>query len=56
MSSHVKDIGTYYGVSRDILEDEPQMEELLQRRFTQRMARRLDRAFLRNDPGRITGA
>ena len=53
-SSHVKDIGTYYGVSRDILEDEPQMEELLQRRFTQRMARRLDRAFLRNDPTRTS--
>ena len=51
-SSHVKDIGTYYGVSRDILEDEPQMEELLQGRFTQRMARRLDRAFLKNDPTR----
>ena len=53
-SSHVKDIGTYYGVSRDILEDEPQMEELLQTRFTQRMARRLDRAFLRNDPTRTS--
>ena len=51
-SSHVKDIGTYYGVSRDILEDEPQMEELLRMRFTQRMARRLDRAFLRNNPSR----
>ena len=51
-SSHVKDIGTYYGVSRDILEDEPQMEELLRMRFTQRMGRRLDRAFLRNNPGR----
>ena len=51
-SSHVKDIGTYYGVSRDILDDEPQMEELLRMRFTQRMARRLDRAFLRNDPTR----
>ena len=51
-SSHVKDIGTYYGVSRDILEDEPQMEELLRMRFTQRMARRLDRAFLKNDPTR----
>ena len=51
-SSHVKDIGTYYGVSRDILEDEPQMEELLRMRFTQRMARRLDRAFLKNDPAR----
>ena len=36
-SSHVKDIGTYYGVSRDMLEDEPQMEELLRMRFTQRM-------------------
>ena len=51
-SSHVKDIGTYYGVSRDMLEDEPQMEELLRMRFTQRMARRLDRAFLRNNPAR----
>ena len=51
-SSHVKDIGTFYGVSRDILEDEPQMEELLRTRFTQRMGRRLDRAFLRNDPTR----
>ena len=51
-SSHVKDIGTYYGVSRDILEDEPQMEELLRMRFTQRMGRRLDRAFLKNDPTR----
>ena len=51
-SSHVKDIGTYYGVSRDILEDEPQMEELLRVRFAQRQARRLDRAFLKNDPTR----
>ena len=51
-SSHVKDIGTYYGVSRDILEDEMQMEEILRMRFTQRMARRLDRAFLRNNPAR----
>ena len=51
-SSHVKDIGTYYGVSRDILEDEPQMEELLRMRFTQRMGRRIDRAFLKNDPTR----
>ena len=51
-SSHVKDIGTYYGVSRDILEDEAQMEELLRMRFTQRMGRRLDRAFLKNDPTR----
>ena len=52
VSSHVKDIGTYYGVSRDILEDEPQMEELLRTRFTQRMGRRLDRAFLKNNPTR----
>ena len=55
-SSHVKDIGTYYGVSRDILEDEPQMEELLRVRFTQRQARRLDRAFLKNDPTRSGGS
>ena len=55
-SSHVKDIGTYYGVSRDILEDEPQMDALLRTRFTQRMARRLDRAFLKNDPTRSGGA
>ena len=53
-SNHVKDIGTYYGVSRDMLEDEPQMEELLRTRFTQRMARRLDRAFLKNDPTRTS--
>ena len=55
-SSHVKDIGTYYGVSRDILEDEPQMADLLRTRFTQRMGRRLDRAFLKNDPTRSGGS
>ena len=39
-------LGSSIPASRDILEDEPMMENLLQVRVTERMSRRLDNAFL----------
>ena len=45
-SNPIRDIGVYYAASRNILEDEPMMENLLQVRIGERMSRRLDNAFL----------
>ena len=45
-SNPIKDLGVFYPASRDILEDEPMMENILQMRVSERMSRRLDNAFL----------
>ena len=45
-SNPIKDLGVFYPASRDILEDEPMMENILQVRVAERMSRRLDNAFL----------
>ena len=45
-SNPIKDLGVFYPASKDILEDEPMMESILQMRVAERMSRRLDNAFL----------
>ena len=51
-SNPIKDLGVFYATSRNILEDEPMMENILQVRVGERMSRRLDNAFL----NQVTGA
>ena len=53
MSNPIKDLGVFYPASRNILEDEPMMENILQMRVAERMSRRLDNAFL-NQVGSAT--
>ena len=50
-SNPIKDLGVYYSTSRNILEDEPMMEDLLRVRVGERMSRRLDNAFLNQSSG-----
>ena len=45
-SNPIKDVGSYYGVTRDILEDEPMMQSILEQRVLERMSRKLDNAFI----------
>ena len=45
-SNPIKDVGSYYGVTRDILEDEPMMMAILEQRVLERMSRKLDDAFV----------
>ena len=51
MSNPIKDLGVFYATSRNILEDEPMMENILQVRVGERMSRRLDNAFLNQATG-----
>ena len=51
VSNPIKDLGVFYPASRNILEDEPMMENILQVRVAERMSRRLDNAFLNQVAG-----
>ena len=50
-SNPIKDVGTYYAVTRDILEDEPMMMNVLEMRMMERISRKIDNACLNNASG-----
>lgn len=50
-SNPIKDVGTYYAVTRDIVEDEPMMVQILEMRMMERMSRKLDNIFLNQTSG-----